>query len=323
MEIGIALAPSLDTPEHIRIAEGLGYTKAWCFCSPVIYADTFTMLGLAAERTDRIGLGPAVMVPHLRHVADGATAVATLAALAPGRVTAVVGSGFSATALLNRASNPWAQVEAYVTALRDLLAGREIEWDGTRFGLLHTGTMGVRLPVDVPIWVAAHGPKGFAVAGRVADGIVTNPTHGDDPVPFEGTFALQFYGTVLEDGEPADSPRAVAAAGPGAALGLHLGAHGPVAGTDEEVGFSARLAEFPEERRLIELHRCHLAELSEHDRPFVTERVIRQATMTGTRAEMRESLGQFEAIGASLFLYAPFGPDIPRELEAFADVAGL
>jgi 5,10-methylenetetrahydromethanopterin reductase len=323
MEIGIALAPSLDTPEHIRIAEELGYAKAWCFCSPVIYADTFTMLGLAAERTDRIGLGPGVMVPHLRHVADAATAVATLAAMAPGRVTAVVGSGFSATALLNRTSIPWTHVEAYVTALRDLLAGREIDWEGTRFGLLHTGTMGVSVPVDVPIWVAAHGPKGFAVAGRVADGIITNPTHGDEPVPFEGTFALQFYGTVLEAGEAADSPRAVAAAGPGAALGLHLGPHGPVAGTDEEAGFSAELAKVPEERRRIELHRCHLAELSDLDRPYVTERVIRQATMTGTRAEVGEALRQFEATGAALFLYSPFGPDIPRELESFAEVAGL
>jgi 5,10-methylenetetrahydromethanopterin reductase len=224
---------------------------------------------------------------------------------------------------LNRTSIPWTYVESYVAALRDLLAGRQIEWDGTRFGLLHTGTMGVSLPVDVPIWVAAHGPKGFAVAGRVADGIITNPTHGDEPVPFEGTFALQFYGTVLEEGEAADSPRALAAAGPGAALGLHLGAHGPVAGTDEEAAFAADLAKVPEERRRIELHRCHLAELSDLDRPHVTGRIIRQATMTGTRAEMRETLRQFEATGASLFLYSPFGPDIPRELEAFAEVAGL
>jgi hypothetical protein len=38
---------------------------------------------------------------------------------------------------------------------------------------------------------------------------------------------------------------------------------------------------------------------------------------------MRETLRQFGATGAALFLYSPFGPDIPRELEAFAEVAGL
>jgi 5,10-methylenetetrahydromethanopterin reductase len=323
VEIGIALAPCTDTAEHIRIAEALGFAEAWCFCSPAIYADTFTLLGIAATRTERIGLGPAVMVPHLRHVADGATAIATLAALAPGRVTAVVGSGFSAVALLNRKPVPWVAVEAYVTALRDLLAGREIDWDGTRFGLLHSGTMGIHLPVDVPIWVAAHGPKGFATAGRVADGIITNPTHGAEPVPYSGTFALQFYGTVLEEGEPADSPRALAAAGPGAALALHLGPHGAVAGTPEEVAFSAALAEVPADRRLVEQHRGHLFELSDLDRPYVTERIIRQGTMTGSLAEVAESLEGFAARGAALFLYSPFGPDVPRELEAFAGAAGL
>ena len=323
MEIGIALAPGMQTPEHIRVAESLGYTTAWCFCSPAIYVDTFTMLGLAATQTERINLGPAVMVPHLRHVADGAVAIATLDALAPGRVTAVVGSGFSATALLNRKSVPWRDVEAYVIAMRELLAGHEIDWDGTRFGLLHAGKMGIELPINVPIWMAAHGPKGFAAAARSADGIITNPTHGDEPIPYAGKFAIQFYGTVLEDRERADSPRALAAAGPGAALALHMGPYGPVAGTDEEVGYSAKIATFPPDRRLLELHRSHLVEMTELDRQFVTERVMRQGTMTGTRSEMRDALKRFESTGAAKFIYSPFGPDIPRELEAFAEVAGL
>ena len=323
MEIGIALAPGMETPEHIRIAESLGYKSAWCFCSPAIYVDTFTILGLAATKTDRIGLGPAVMVPHLRHVADGAIALATLDALAPGRVTAVVGSGFSATALLNRKGVPWTHVEAYVNAMRELLAGNEIDWDGTRFGLLHTGKMGIQLPISIPIWMAAHGPKGFAAAARSADGIITNPTHGDEPIPYSGTFAIQFYGTVLDDGEAADSPRAMAAAGPGAALALHMGPYGPLAGTDEEIGFSAEIAKISADRQQLELHRSHLVEMTELDQRFVTERVIRQGTMTGTREEMRETLKRFESLGASLFVYSPFGPDIPRELEAFAEVANL
>ncbi len=266
----------MDTPEHIRIAESLGYKSAWCFCSPAIYVDTFTILGLAATKTERIGLGPAVMVPHLRHVADGAIAIATLETLAPGRVTAVVGSGFSATALLNRKSVPWTHVEAYVIAMRELLAGNEIDWDGTRFGLLHTGKMGIQLPITVPIWMAAHGPKGFAAAGRSADGIITNPTHGDEPIPYAGTFAIQFYGTVLDDGEPADSPRALAAAGPGAALALHMGPYGPLAGTDEEIGFSAEIAKVPDERRQLELHRIP-PRRDDRTRPTLRHRARRPA----------------------------------------------
>ena len=40
-------------------------------------------------------------------------------------------------------------------------------------------------------------------------------------------------------------------------------------------------------------------ELRELDRPYVTERVVRQGTMTGTQAEMRETLKRFEATGAA------------------------
>ena len=55
----------------------------------------------------------------------------------------------------------------------------------------------------------------------------------------------------------------------------------------------------------------------------MTERIIRQGTMTGTRDEVRASLDKFRATGASMFLYSPFGPDIPHELETFASAAGL
>ena len=96
-----------------------------------------------------------------------------------------------------------------------------------------------------------------------------------------------------------------------------------MAGTDEELEFSAKLALVPEERELIEQHRSHLVELNDLDRPYVTEQIIRQGTMTGTRDEVRASLDAFRATGASMFLYSPFGPDIPHELETFASAAGL
>ena len=59
-----------------------------------------------------------------------------------------------------------------------------------------------------------------------------------------------------------------------ALLALHLGPYGPVAGTEEELEFSAKTTLVPEERRLIEQHRSHLVELNDLDRPYVTERII-------------------------------------------------
>src|SRR5262245_30340743 len=96
LEISCSFATSLDTPEHVAVAERLGYRRAWCYDSPALYPDAWVTLARAAERTDRIGLGPGVLVPNLRHVLTNAAAVATLAALAPGRIAVGVGAGLTA-----------------------------------------------------------------------------------------------------------------------------------------------------------------------------------------------------------------------------------
>jgi hypothetical protein len=50
---------------------------------------------------------------------------------------------------------------------------------------------------------------------------------------------------------------------------------------------------------------------------------VRNATGSGTLAEVRESLAAFEAMGVQGVMYGPMGPDIPRELAAFAEAANL
>src|SRR3954463_3470855 len=67
MDISCAFATGLDTADHIALAEDLGYRRAWCYDSPGLYPDVWMVLARAAERTERIGLGPGVLVPSLRH----------------------------------------------------------------------------------------------------------------------------------------------------------------------------------------------------------------------------------------------------------------
>ena len=82
MKISAQFATSLDSPEHIVAAEQLGYDRAWLFDTPHESPDVWMMLALAAERTTRIGLGPGVLVPSLRHPMVNASATAALEALA-------------------------------------------------------------------------------------------------------------------------------------------------------------------------------------------------------------------------------------------------
>ena len=83
-------------------------------------------LALAAERTSTIGLGPGVLVPSLRHPMTNAAAIATLAAIAPGRVAVAIGSGFTGRYILGKRPLKWAFVEEYVVALRALLRGETV-----------------------------------------------------------------------------------------------------------------------------------------------------------------------------------------------------
>jgi 5,10-methylenetetrahydromethanopterin reductase len=301
------------------VAEELGYRYAWVTDSPTFMADPWITLGRAAERTSRVRLGACVITPRMRHLVANAGAIATLHALAPGRVDVVAGTGFTSQTMINKPPARWAEVEVYVRGLRQLLAGEEIEWDGEVVALPYMPSVGVPLPADVRIWVAAHGPKGFGVAERVADGVVTNPGHGsrNEVWPHERVF-VQINGTVLDPGESLDNPRVLDAAGPGAALHLHLGDEGAARGTEEVRGYQAELAKVDPRRRHIETHRGHLTELTELERPFVTPELIHRGTDTGTADEMRAYLDELERSGVTGVLYFPAGEDIPRELEAFA-----
>lgn len=323
MQINCAFAPSLDTPDHIVLAEELGYQQAWVYDVPISFADTGITLGMAAARTTKIQLGVSVFTPHLRHLTMNAALVAHLATVAPGRFNAGVGAGLTSAVFLGRMPSKWSDVENYVRALRTLLAGGEVEWDGTVLSLMHGPASGISLPVEVPIWVAAHGPKGFATAARLGAGVVTAPLHGRNPVPIDGICNLTYAGTVLEDGETLESPRVVEAAGHAAALALHLGELGPLAGTEEARGFAKAIAEVDERRRHLELFRGHLIAPNAIDRRFITAEVLRRATMSGTALEVAAWLRQLEEAGATAVLYQPAGPDIPRELRAFYEAAQL
>jgi 5,10-methylenetetrahydromethanopterin reductase len=319
VDLACLLSPTIDTPDHIRTAEELGYSSAWVTDSPTFMADPWITLARAAERTSTIRIGVCALTPRMRHLVATAGALATLNALAPGRVDVVVGTGFTSQAMINKKPATWAEAEAYAIGLRGLLAGEEIEWDGEIVTLPYGRISGIELPADVRIWIAAHGPKGLGVAERVADGVVTNPGHGTkNSVWSHQRVYVQVNGTVLEGSEGLDSERVLEAAGPAAALHLHLGAEGAAAGMVELDGFHARICEVDERRRHIETHRGHLTELTDLERPFVTPELIRRATETGTPGEMRAYLDGLERSGVTGALYFPAGRAIARELTAFA-----
>jgi 5,10-methylenetetrahydromethanopterin reductase len=210
MDVSCAFPPGREVIEHIEVAESLGYERAWLYDSPALYPDVWVTLALAAERTDHIGLGPAVLIPSLRHVLAQATAITTLESLAPGRTVAAVGTGFTGRMTLGQKPLPWSEVEEYIRRLRALLRGEQVEVDGSVVQMIPPADFLPAPPIDVPILVAANGPKGLRVAKELGDGVMTIGSGQPD----FGWCAVLAFGTVLAEGEPPTSARALEAAGP-------------------------------------------------------------------------------------------------------------
>ncbi len=321
--------PSGRVVEYARVAERLGYERVWVFDSPALYTDLWVALARVAEGTDSIGLGTGVAIPSLRHPVVTASAIATIEEVAPGRLVAAFGTGYTGRIAMGQKPMGWADVARHVRQVRALLAGETVEIDGGGCALIYSPGFGPDRPITTPIWVAPSGPKGFAVAGELdVPGVVVPAglATAEQLAPWTQAAALVF-GTVVRPGEDHTSPRLIEAAGPAYATGLHgVYEYAPAALDDLPGGREWREAvesERPEGERHLAVHEGHLCHVSERDRPLVDAAgpAILQTAWTGDAATIAARLGEAGGTGFTEVAYMPAGPDIPGELAAFAEVA--
>ena len=121
-------------------------------------------------------------------------------------------------------------------------------------------------------------------------------------------------GCVLQVGEPADSPRAVAQAGPRAAVLLHRAADldmegwqntSPVPNSVKQQidGYVAMARGFePHDARYLNNHRGHFIFLKPEERKFVTAELIRRTTFTATEQELEQRVEALRGAGWSQFV---------------------
>lgn len=326
-------APVHDTPEHIRQAEELGFESAWVYDSPLLYNDPFITLARAAERTSRIRLGIGLIVPRLRVPAATAAALRTLTALAPGRVRAAVGAGFTGRFTLGLGPVPLGALEAEVGELRALLAMREAPHPEGGNPVLPIPVRGAATDGDVEIVVSCRGVKAQALAGRLGDGALTGIFYpgglGElvSGLGREMPVTVHAVGAVADPGEPLDSPRLTAAVGPVVAVAFHAFAEQPwrMEGLPPDLraqaeDYVARIsAALPGDRRYQQLHQGHLVEIVlPEDRAILTPENVARFSFTGTATDLRERARALAADGVTELAVQP-GGDIPRELGRLAE----
>lgn len=316
LTLSCAFATSNDSHEHARIAESLDYTRAWFYDSPALYPDVWVQLCRAAERTQRIGLGPGVLVPSLRHPMTNAAAIATLAHIAGAqRVAIAIGSGFTGRLTLGQRPLPWKYVAQYVRVVKGLLQGDIMEWEGRAIQMLQPAGYTLPRPIDVPFVIAAAGAKGIATARDIGDGVF-----GSAPISGFDWSVLLAMGTVLDAGENPDSERVIAAAGHAAAVSMHWGAeHDQLDRVPNGAAWSEVYAREPERTRHLALHDKHLIAVNSRDKPFVNGALLVNQGVALDRAAWREKFAALAAMGVTEIAYQPAGPNIARELEAMAE----
>jgi 5,10-methylenetetrahydromethanopterin reductase len=318
MRLSCGFAPRPDAPDRAREAENLGYHRAYFADSPAFYGDVWITLSRVLDATERIGVGTAVLVPSLRHVVATAAAIATLEAQAPGRLRVAIGTGFTGRALFGKPPMKLADVGDYVRALQALLRGEEALVEGKVCKLMSPEGVIAKRPIEVPILLAAGGPRALALARELSDDGVMCAG-----VVLEGAQNVSYLspGTVLAPDETFESPRVVEAIGPALAVVYHGAYQAGGAAVDALPGgadWREEVEAFPEEVRHLYAHEGHYYEQNERDRRHVSP-ALGPTTFSGTPEALRERRDALATAGVTELVYWPMGPDLGRELRAMRD----
>lgn len=351
MDFGIGIATSSDSWKLAQRAEELGFTHAWFYDTQMITADCFVAMGAAATKTSRIRLGTGVLVPSNRIAAVTANSLATLNGMAPGRIDLGIGTGFSARRAMGLGAMKLADMEEYIRVVYGLLNNETLETtiEGKRkkirflnpdFGLINTKD-------PVKLHVSAYGPKSQALTARLNAAWKCFVSDTSDALKAletmqaswtqAGRSAGDLYATawacgcVLADGETADSPRALAQAGPRAAVMLHRAADMDMEGwqntsppppsvADSINGYLqvARAFEPPDARYLMN-HRGHFLFVKPEERRFVTAELIRRTTFTATESELKQRIEAMRSAGWNQFVI-PITPGQEHMIEDWARI---
>jgi 5,10-methylenetetrahydromethanopterin reductase len=164
VKTGLLVTPSATTPRVVARAEEYGFDSAWFVDSPLVFGDALISMAAAAVSTSRITLGTGVTNPVLRSAPILAASLASLNALAPGRIAMGIGTGFTSTGALGLPPADLATLKRFVGEVRVMLRGEVAEVVLPDGQTRHAGFINPTLPwVDVespiPVYVAAAGPK--------------------------------------------------------------------------------------------------------------------------------------------------------------------
>lgn len=173
--------PPKGAAEGIQEAERLGFDSIWT--AEAYGSDALTPLAWWGARTEKVKLGTAIMQMSARTPAAAAMAAITMDHLSGGRF--ILGLGASGPQVVEGwygqpYPKPLARTREYVEIVRRIVArDTPVEFQGDHYQMPFPGGAGLGKPLkstvhplrnEIPIYLAAEGPKNVALSAEICDG---------------------------------------------------------------------------------------------------------------------------------------------------------
>ncbi len=290
---GVAPARSLaQSIERVRLAEQAGCDSVWLTQLPN-ERDSSIVLTAYAGATDRVGLGSFVLPIYTRHPTAMAQMAATLDEVSGGRFRLGIGVSHKVTVegLWGlRLERPVEAMREYLQIVRALLAEGSVSFEGARFTARCVYTA-PRRP-ELPILVAALGPRMLELAGELADGVALWMC---SPGYIESQVVPRVRAGRERAGRDLDGFEIVAA--------LDASLTSDVEGAREVFrGRFERYASLPYYRSMLDAS-GFAAELA---RGEITDGMLHELAGMGDEPAVREAVRRYRDAGCTLPLVAPF-----------------
>jgi F420-dependent oxidoreductase-like protein len=342
MRIGINIGywsppgPPPQAAEIVAEADRLGLDSAWT--AEAYGSDVLTPLAWWGASTSQIRLGTAIAQMSAREPAATAMAAMTMDHLSQGRF--ILGLGVSGPQVVEGwygkpFARPLARTREYVAIIRKILRRDEpLTFEGEHYRLPLEGGTGLGKPLkssvrpfreDLPIFLAAEGPKNVALAAEVCDGwlaLFYAPEHdGFYREALDEGFAREGARRSREDFEIVASVPIVVTDDEDAALdavrpmyALYFGGMGA-----RNRNFHADVARrMGYEQEVDAIQDLYLAGRKDEAAAAIPRRLLEQLTLVGSREKILHDLEAWKASQVTTLLVQGVHPGLLEDLASLA-----
>jgi 5,10-methylenetetrahydromethanopterin reductase len=325
MDFGLICLASVDSRRDVAFAEASGFTHAWLGDSQMVWADVFQCLALCATDSRTIKLGTNVTNPGSRIAPVNACNFATLNVLAPGRVIMGIGTGNTSRRTLGMPAAKLGELRTHIEICRGLWNRETVPYqEGDRrrqIRFLNPDAGFINLRDRIPVYIAGSGPKSLELAAEIGDGVILFGVVGDSLLEYTlghvrrgaervGRRLKDLYivaTTAFHLSKPGESFAEVQrAVGPLVTSECNIFALSVKDPHELPANIRTDLMVFKDayrtpntliETRHLDLYSGYCAEFKPEHAPLVTEKMIKEVTLTGSAEELQVRVRKMAAAG--------------------------